>query len=184
MGKLTGQPNHFIEKIWSGLNSNGISSITEYGSYTEEYKNRFQADLSEYNQLMIYSKNHTIREDSSERWRAGMDIHFVINNRTKNRFQFAPVVKCVSVQEIEIKDVTSTSYPNDFSTKIHLTVSRGEWTATFTQAFSVKVDGVQLSHDKVSQLAINDGFNSFEDFFKYFNKDFKGKIIHWTDLKY
>lgn len=28
------------------------------------------------------------------------------------------------------------------------------------------------------------GFDSVKDFFRYFNKDFKGKIIHWTDLKY
>ena len=34
------------------------------------------------------------------------------------------------------------------------------------------------------ELAKNDGFESVEDFFAYFNKDFKGKIIHWTDLQY
>ena len=34
------------------------------------------------------------------------------------------------------------------------------------------------------QLAINDGFESLKHFFEYFNEDFEGKIIHWTDLKY
>ncbi len=28
------------------------------------------------------------------------------------------------------------------------------------------------------------GFDSVEDFFRWFDTDFKGKIIHWTDLRY
>lgn len=34
------------------------------------------------------------------------------------------------------------------------------------------------------KLAINDGFESIDDFFNYFNEDTTGKIIHWTDLEY
>jgi hypothetical protein len=34
------------------------------------------------------------------------------------------------------------------------------------------------------QFVQNDGFDSIEDFFSYFDKGFKGKIIHWTDLRY
>jgi len=30
----------------------------------------------------------------------------------------------------------------------------------------------------------NDGFESLQDFFNWFNKPFRGKIIHWTDFKY
>ena len=33
-------------------------------------------------------------------------------------------------------------------------------------------------------LVQNDGFASISDFLKFFNKDYTGKIIHWTDLKY
>ena len=43
-------------------------------------------------------------------------------------------------------------------------------------------DGYGL--DQMETLAIADGFDSIEDFFKYFTNDFTGKIIHWTDLKY
>lgn len=28
------------------------------------------------------------------------------------------------------------------------------------------------------------GFDTIEEFFAYFNEDFVGKIIHWTDLRY
>lgn len=182
--QINNQPSYFPEKIWDGLLDKKLAHGIDYVEYDEAYKKQFKRTWDIPETGSIKPKLHTIREDASNRWRAGMDIHMVINNRTKNRFQFAPVVKCVSVQEIEITDITHISYPNDFSTKIHLTVSKDGWTETFTQAFSVKVDGTQLSQDKVHQLALNDGFDSVEDFFAYFNKDFKGKVIHWTDVKY
>jgi hypothetical protein len=208
MGSKAGQQNYFIHYIWLGLPNfphDHIKPIPEHILYLEGihrpiefyfqnlYAEKFahywpdpsidatwNPERTESTSWRSIPKLHTIREDASNRWRAGMDIHFVINNRSKNRFQFAPVVKCVGVQDIEITDVTHISYPNDFSTKIHLTVSKDGWTETFTQAFSVKVDGIQLPPDKVHQLAINDGFDSVEDFFAYFDKDFKGKIVHWT----
>jgi len=33
-------------------------------------------------------------------------------------------------------------------------------------------------------LSANDGFDSVEQFFQWFDKDFKGKLIHWTDYEY
>lgn len=36
----------------------------------------------------------------------------------------------------------------------------------------------------VEVLAKNDGFSGVKEFFEWFSEDFKGKIIHWTDLKY
>jgi hypothetical protein len=41
-----------------------------------------------------------------------------------------------------------------------------------------------LTDEQVLELAQNNGFDTVKDFFEYFNKDFKGKIIHWTDFKY
>jgi hypothetical protein len=38
--------------------------------------------------------------------------------------------------------------------------------------------------EEMIRLARNDGFDSVEDFFSFFPEDFKGKIIHWTDLRY
>lgn len=113
-------------------------------------------------------KLHTIREDKTDRWKPGTKIDFFINCRQKNMFRFAPVLPVVSVQEIEI---------------IWVGFSDGyrPW---------VKIDGKniytldQFDTDKMLLLAQNDGFDSDQDFFAYFNKDFKGKIIHWTDLRY
>jgi len=48
----------------------------------------------------------------------------------------------------------------------------------------VFVGDVFLSRWSINHLAKNDGFEGIEDFFKWFNEDFKGKIIHWTNYKY
>ncbi len=40
------------------------------------------------------------------------------------------------------------------------------------------------SKENLDRLAVNDGFSSADDFLKWFNKDFDGQIIHWTNLKY
>lgn len=48
----------------------------------------------------------------------------------------------------------------------------------------VYIDGKKLNKQEIKTLAINDGFNGIVDFFKWFNQDFAGKIIHWTHFQY
>jgi hypothetical protein len=104
----------------------------------------------------VAPKLHTIREDKYNRWKPGNDIHFVINDRTRNREQFLPLVKCISTQKIKI----------------------------IAKTCEVFVDNYPLSINAIKLLAINDGFTSVAEFFAYFNTDFTGKLIHWTHLKY
>ena len=63
---------------------------------------------------------------------------------------------CISTQKIEIQDRT------------------------------INVDGYYLSSSTIEYLSINDGFDSLEDFWAWFDvySPFAGKIIHWTDLEY
>lgn len=139
-----GEPTYFLEKIHNGLVDHGLKNdIKFFDKYTP--------------------KIHSIREDKTDRWKAKRDIHFVINNRTKDRFQFAPVIKCKSVQTIQI---------------LHRKNKNGD-TETWLQ-----VDGKLLMYHEIAQLAVNDGFDSILDFLDFFSEDFSGKIIHWTDLKY
>lgn len=51
---------------------------------------------------------------------------------------------------------------------------------------SVHVDGLKLKEDEIQYLSDNDGFDSIDDFWHWFDQysPFVGKIIHWTDLKY
>ncbi len=108
-------------------------------------------------------KKHTMRH--GKRWRAGMKLHLSIGVRTKNYLQFNKNIKglevCKSVQDIKI-----------------------DYSETYLGEPKIYVDNRQLVHTEIVKLAINDGFESLEDFLKWFNTDFEGQIIHWTDLKY
>ena len=106
-------------------------------------------------------KIHTIREDKNERWKVGTKIDFFINVRQKNMFRFAPVLPVVSTQDIEIEYTGSGVY--------------NAW---------VFINGKLMNEKNLLEFAQNDGFDTIEDFFAYFNKDYTGKIIHWTDKRY
>lgn len=104
---------------------------------------------------LLKPKKHTMRRDASDRWKAGNKIHMVINNRQPNRFQFVPTVPCINTQKVELKD----------------------WEYAM-------IDGKRLSTVELSRLAINDGFPDVFSFMHWFQGNWKGKLIHWTYLKY
>ncbi|RQO37929.1 hypothetical protein DBR39_13655 [Chryseobacterium sp. KBW03] len=174
--QLNGKPTYFPEKIIAGLFENEILTFGISCELLEQYVNKVDASLL-YNKLHTpvykgYSKIHTIREDKTSRWKSGMMIDFFINARQKNMFCFAPRIQVTSIQNIEIKFMSIWN-------------SHGLYAKPF-----VKIDGTIIydvagnGKEKMLQLAVNDGFESIDDFFSYFNKDFKGKIIHWTGFKY
>lgn len=172
MGELAGQPNYFTNKIMKSMWLNYPDETRKFviGRTTKQARRFMEIqpfeDLTFVEEVLLPPKLHTIREDKSNCWKAGMKIHPVINNRTKNRFQFAPVIECVSVQSIEITKSELLEY--GYASKIPL----------------VYIDDVLLETADLEKLAINDGFPTLKAFFAYFNEDFTGKIIHWSDLKY
>lgn len=111
--------------------------------------------------IKVKEKIHTIRKDPNNRWRVGMSIQFATGVRTKHYRQFK-VGDCKGLQSISIRPM-----PCDI----------------FGQS-RVIVDGNDLSYQQIEQLAKNDGFDSLNDFWDWFNKDFDGWIIHWSDFKY
>lgn len=111
----------------------------------------------------VKPKHHTIREDKKDRWKAGNKIDFFINCRQKDMFRFAPVLAVVSIQKVEIKYLIRDA---------------------FGSTISIKIDGKEIDYSTTVELTRNDGFDTIEDFFAYFNEDYLGKIIHWTDLRY
>ena len=108
------------------------------------------------------SKKHTIRIDKNDRWKPGMKIHFATGVRTRLYHQFYECF-CKSVQNIQI---------------VHLRYS------LLVNKTLIFIDDRQLSFDEIELLAINDGFEDVSDFLNWFNENFEGKIIHWTDLRY
>lgn len=164
--QLNDKPTFFVEKILIALNRLKIIPLyTAVDCYSSYLKQKKDATVSPQNEIGINPKSHTIRQDLKNRWKAGMDIHFVINNRTKNRYQFAPIIKCVSTQKISI------TY----------------WYNKKTKLFDLPmiiIDNKVQTENKIETLAVNDGFDNSVEFFKYFNKNFEGVLIHWTNYKY
>lgn len=123
-------------------------------------------------------KIHSIREDSHSRWKPGMKIHHAHGVRTKNYDWFAESI-CMSTQSIEIRQVSidevdASTTVIDYIKKLEIPI----------KIFEVYIDNRRLSGTEFDILAKNDGFDSTDEFFLWFNKSFKGKIIHWTDYKY
>lgn len=119
----------------------------------------------------IYTpKFHTMRLDPHNRWKAGRKIEMVYRGagyKIIDHFNkgIPELGKCVSVQKIEIK--------------VHPYGSEGG------SIYDISIDdGPMLTREQASVLATNDGFDSLYDFEKWFNKDFTGKIIHFTNLRY
>jgi len=110
------------------------------------------------------TKLHSIREDKHGRWNIGRTIHMATGVRTTLYNQFDTGM-CISIQKIEIV--------------WHECIDPGEG-----KLFEVYVDGKVLNLAQLLQLSKNDGFKSLSHFKEWFNKDFIGKIIHWTDLRY
>jgi hypothetical protein len=152
-----GSNTHFLVKIWTSLRVQEKFTYEEHKKYYDAYIKKFGKDWG-CDKTDLNPKNHSIRLDIHNRWsKDGRIIHPVVNNRTKNVFQFAPAFPVVSTQKIEIK---YDRYPTVF------------------------IDSKRMPRTLWPVLASNDGFNSTEKFFNWFNTDFKGTIIHWTDFRY
>ena len=154
--EINGKETLFPEKIIRSLDISEPKKMTQFDLYYEVKPFEKWLNINDF--FVLKPKIHTIREDKSKRWKVGNKIHFVINNRTKKRFQFAPVVNVKLIQKIFIT-------PN-------------------SEIFRVNIDGKWLDDSQVEKLALNDGFNSVKDFFEWFNEDFVGNVIHWTDARY
>lgn len=103
-------------------------------------------------------KIHTVRSDVKNRWHVGRNIHFSTGSRSSNYNCFKKGI-CRSTQSIEINYYTK---------------------------HSIVIDSHHLDESEIEEFAINDGFDSIEDFWAWFDqyKCFSGKIIHWTSKFY
>lgn len=176
--KINGKPTYFIESIWVGLrlyNTQDVDNVFDlYNHYRRLHIDQFNTRWDRKITGNTF-KVHTIREDKSNRWHVGSKIHFIINNRSKDRFQFAPVMEVKSIQKISI------CYIHGKDAFPLITISKDE-----KGGVSKTLSPVHHFNyiTELSELAFHDGFDSWEEFLQYFNEDFSGKIIHWTDIKY
>jgi len=151
------KPTHFVEKIWTGFPLAFFKETWDL-EYTTPYYEKFGYPPEP---IKPSPKIHSIRVDEKNRWKVGMNIHFVVGNRTKHRFQFAPIIPVTRIQKIEIEYLKEGEEPNIF------------------------IDGLLLYEQKeLDRLALNDGFESYDEFLTFFKEDFTGNLIQWTNFKY
>lgn len=164
---IDNKPTYFVYKICNGY----VEQLKKEEKYYKvfllvlyfianyrKYKRDFGKEIDLNTKRPQTIKIHTIRKDEKKRWKVGSKIHFVINNRTKTRFEFAPTDTVKAIQKIKIRRIAGLQYGGNI------------W-----------VDNRYLNLDEIQKLAWNDGFDSVEDFWAYFDNDFDGIIIHWFE---
>lgn len=156
---INGKETDFEDKICKCLIENNFEFKGDYETTPYYIVIRKNYDL-------LQPKIHTIRGDKSNRIKVGTKIQCcnwqgVPYNSPVN--QFAPTFECKGIQKIEIK-----WFLNKENIKYAV----------------IYIDNCIIAHYDNKIIAINDGFDTVEEFFNYFNSDFTGKIIHFTDLKY
>lgn len=171
---INSRPTNFVEKIWK--------CFKEYVS--RELHQKFSEKLSYEEQTKLYKidgeiydkvlpKLHTIREDPADKWKESEEITFVIKDGRESEPEiFAPNAFVVSTQKIAIEWLPGKS-ENDIPKQVVWIDDKIFFDAYFN-----------FGRAQMRWLANNDGFEDIDEFFDYFNGDFTGKIIHWTELKY
>lgn len=163
--------NDFLAtSIWQKISSINPGVIFEKNNEFDEFmiigfKKRFVSPI------LSGVKKHTIREDKFNRWSAGKKMNMATEIRTKNYNQFAEK-QCTGTQKIQIR-----YYDRDKFVRISVDDH-------FLGFVNFEGADISCSTSKIEDLAKNDGFENIREFFEWFNTDFDGKIIHWTDIRY
>jgi hypothetical protein len=124
------------------------------------------------------TKIHTIRVDKHDRWKSGMKMHMATGVRTKKYHQFDERI-CIGVQNISILYQKPYYKKGKCYQDVFIFIDNH----FFGEANFVE-NAIYCYDSKIKELSINDGFYDEIEFFKWFNKDFNGKIIHWTNKRY
>lgn len=166
MGEWAGGDTWFSEKVVSCMHfKNKIGAeinpfLQNRGPFIE-YVIAFEGD----------EKLHAI--ESGKKYKAGDIAKPISVSPDGKEFQFAPELKIVSVQDIEI------SYDRKSDPRWAHVVIGGVMGIIFPYLFINEYENTSLE-----AIVENDGFESIDQFFQYFNEDFEGQILHFTDLRY
>jgi hypothetical protein len=174
--KLNRKPTYFVERIHKGIRENYMLAPVDPSVH-------YPADYNFIAKDKLPSKYHSVREDKNNRWKVDTKIDFFINARQKNMFRFASVLPVISIQKIEfiLKDNTEnlTCLGTSFDKTCTIIIDE----RFYGDAYFFNGTVISSSYT-IPIFANNDGFDTSDELFAYFNKNFKGKIIHWTNLKY
>jgi hypothetical protein len=103
-------------------------------------------------------KQHTIRADKNNRWKVGNSIQFWNGNP---------------------RNVHSKNKPHQFGTGV---CSRILPIEVFPNQNLILIEGHRYETKEIlDRVAINDGFENWEEMKTFFTEDFIGKLIFWKD---
>ena len=159
--QTNGKPNHFIEKIWCGEVVLNQNRTVNNVLIRRCMERGYDVNP---NNSKFPPKIHTIRRDKTNKWKPGYPISMWVEDNPDDWFQFAPIISVVSIQKIEMVKQT--------------------W------GIDIIIDDFFMNDVTIKRLIKNDGFESLDDFIKFFfppeekKITYKGKIIHWTGYYY
>jgi len=154
---MGGLPTDFKAKLWQGFAKMDLNNLNS-SKYIEYLKRLTPAEVALIGH--VNPKLHTIRTDENDEIHPGVEIYFFDDLD----LIIAPPLECTHTQKIMIDRVGCTGF----------------WRMDVV----VSIDGRVLQHWEVLTLSRNEGFDSPDDFFEFFDKDCMKKIIHWTKIKY
>lgn len=105
-------------------------------------------------------KPHTVRDDKHNRWKPGMKIHFWFGNPRNTRAKVKPYHFGNGIVEKTNRIIIDTRMDSIYIYGEHFIFS------------------LRSEHD-LTQFAINDGFDNYEQFKLWFPEPFDGKLIWW-----
>jgi hypothetical protein len=155
-----GKPTYFFDKI---SETDSFESNFRFSEGCREVSEK--TTYKEWFDLVCIDKDikpkiHTLRKDKANRWKKGTKIHFTLWNRTPRQTCFG-ILPCTGTQRCVVNPIKKTINV--------ITPGQGM--------------GVKEITD-IQQFAKNDGFDTVEEFWEYFDKPEAYTIIHWTDFKY
>lgn len=122
--------------------------------------------------ILSGEKIHTIRTDKNRRWKIGNKIHFATGVRSKEYKEFLKGT-CKGTQSIKIDPNTKTVVIEFNNHSLGIKVIENEDIVTSD-------NWIELQDFQIETLSKNDGFDTVEDFWTWFDKPFEGVLIHWT----
>lgn len=169
---VIGKETNFHYKLWSALFKCVIKvNMVEFLDKGKEFTSNFTKDV-----MKFQPKITTFRKDEAHEYEKGTEIISLLEIEPGVEMNFLPKIECVSTQMCEIK------YPEQISPgqkTLEILIS-----AKYYGAIFLKNGEITVSSPKIKNLITNDGFDNAADFMNFFSKPWKGKIIHFTNLRY
>ena len=117
------------------------------------------------------TKIHTIRRNAAKRWEIGDKIHFWKDNPrnvTKSPYFFGTGIvtgiRPIAIRYLRHESSYGYAKGNKF-VEVYINSSK------------------PLTRAECETLAKNDGFESFDEFLDWFNQDFVGGVIFWSNFE-